>query len=84
MRRIGSVGLLHNNNSYAFIGIGGLKAKQRNIAFERLYSEDRIKEVNVEDSKLPFYYKTEDEDILTAVLSDGKLKKRSGVSGSIG
>ena len=35
-------------NSYAFIGIDGLKAKQRNIAFEKLYSEGRIKEINVE------------------------------------
>ncbi len=76
MRRIGSVGLLHNNNSYAFIGIDGLKAKQRNIAFEKLYSEGRIKEINVEDCKLPFYYKAEDEDMLSKAAADSKLKKR--------
>lgn len=76
LRRIGSVGFLHNNNSYAFIGIGGLKTKERLTAFDVLYSNDSIKELSVEGCKLPFYYKTEDKAILQDAAISNRYKKR--------
>jgi hypothetical protein len=68
LRRIGGVGLLHQNNSYAFIGVHGLKAKERVEVFNTLQAQGNIREVWVEESKLPFYYLAEDQPIMDQVL----------------
>ncbi len=47
--RIGSVGLLWNRASDAWLGIQGLKAAQRNAIFEMLLKEEKIIEVKVEE-----------------------------------
>lgn len=76
LRRIGSVGLLHNNNSYAFIAIRGLKTKERIKAFETLYELGKIRKLEVEGAKLPFFYMAEDEAILHNAISSNRYKKR--------
>ncbi|MCT4543638.1 MAG: winged helix DNA-binding domain-containing protein [Vallitalea sp.] len=76
LRRIGSVGMLHNNASYAFIGIDGMKSKERNNAFETLLSCGLIKEIIVDGIKKPFYYKTVDNHILQKVINDEKKSER--------
>lgn len=76
LRRIGSVGLLHNNNSYAFIGIGELKTKERNKAFDTLQRQGKLKKLEVEGCKLPFYYKAEDEATLQEAMVSNRYKKR--------
>ena len=48
LRRIGSVGMLHNNASYAFIGIDNLKTENRNRTFKSLEESGKIDEVIVE------------------------------------
>lgn len=68
LRRIGGVGLLHQNNSYAYIGVHGLKAKERVEVFNTLQAQGNIREVWVEESKLPFYYLAEDQPIMDQVL----------------
>lgn len=76
LRRIGSVGMLHNNASYAFIGINGMKAKERNEAFEALLSDGLIKELVVEGIKKPFYYKSVDNDILQKAIHNEETYER--------
>lgn len=76
LRRIGSIGLLHNNNSYAFIAIRGLKTKERIKAFDTLYELGKIRKLEVEGCKLPFFYMAEDEAILQDATSSNRYKKR--------
>jgi hypothetical protein len=69
LRRIGGVGMLHANNSYAYIGIDGLKAKERSQVFATLMEEEKIREVEVEDCKLPYYYLANDQDLMDQVIA---------------
>lgn len=76
LRRIGAVGLLWDKNSPAFLGIN-MKADLRKKALGHLAADQKIRSVMVEGEKVPFYYRTEDEALLQAVL-DGSadLKPR--------
>ncbi|BES65677.1 crosslink repair DNA glycosylase YcaQ family protein [Gottschalkiaceae bacterium SANA] len=69
LRRIGGVGLLHANNSYAYIGIDGLKAKERGQVFTTLLEEKKIREIEVEDCKLPYYYLADDQALMNQVIA---------------
>ena len=69
LRRIGGVGMLHANNSYAYIGIDGLKAKERAAVFASLLRDEKIREVVVEDCKLPFYYLSGDQELMDQVIA---------------
>ncbi len=69
LRRIGGVGMLHANNSYAYIGIDGLKAKERAAVFASLLGDGKIREVTVEDCKLPFYYLSSDQELMEQVIA---------------
>lgn len=64
LRRIGSVGLLWNKPSDAWLGIAGMKADGRNRAFIRLLEEDRIREIRVEGLPHPLYVRTADWPVL--------------------
>lgn len=76
LRRIESVGMLHNNNSYAFIGIGGLSANKRNDVYKSLYDKKIILKVEVEGVKHPFYYKSSDDKIMDRAVSDETFMHR--------
>lgn len=76
LRRIGSVGMLHNNASDAFLGINGMKSKERNDIFEMLLLKGLIKEIIVEGIKKPFYYKTEDNDLMKKAIQEKKNSER--------
>jgi hypothetical protein len=69
LRRIRGVGLLHANNSYAYIGIDGLKAGTRKAVFESLLRDGLIQEIRVDGCRLPFYYLTEDQGLMDEVCS---------------
>ena len=74
LRRIGAVGLLWGRNSPAFLGIG-LNAEGRKAVFSALESRGAILPARVEGIKASFYYRTEDEPLMQAVLAgtlDGK------------
>ena len=66
-RRIGASGLLWDKNSTAFLGID-LNAEKRKKSLERLVSEGKICPVKVEDIKPLFYYRSEDDAHMQAVL----------------
>ena len=68
LRRIGAVGLLWDRNSSAFLGID-LKADRRRYVFSALEACGAIQPARVEGIKTGFYYRTEDEPLMQAVLA---------------
>lgn len=73
LRRIGSLGLLWNRASDAWLGIPGLKAPERNDIFDRLLSEGSIWPVRVEEINRIFYCLAED-----AQMADSCKREVSG------
>lgn len=78
-RRIGSVGLLWNKPSDAWLGIRGMKGAQRNEAFRRLIEKETLTEVHVEGLQFPLYMRSEDWDVLHKALSYVPSKTRSSI-----
>ena len=76
LRRIGAVGLLWDKSSTAFLGID-MKADLRKEVLSDLSVNKKICSLMVEGIKVPFYYLSEDEDLLQEIL-DGRadLKPR--------
>ncbi|AIQ41931.1 winged helix DNA-binding domain-containing protein [Paenibacillus sp. FSL R7-0312] len=68
LRRIGSIGLQWNKSGDGWLGISGLKSKERTAAVQRLLLSDKLREVRVEGIKLPLYMRTSDAPELEAVL----------------
>ena len=76
LRRIGAVGLLWDKSSTAFLGID-MKADLRKEVLSDLSANKKIRSLMVEGIKVPFYYLSENEDLLQEIL-DGRadLKPR--------
>ncbi|MCL6602930.1 MAG: winged helix DNA-binding domain-containing protein [Paenibacillus sp.] len=70
LRRIGSIGLQWNRSGDGWLGINGLKSKERTGAVQRLLHTDKIREVNVEGIKLPFYIRSIDAPVLEGILEE--------------
>ncbi|MBP1585240.1 MAG: YcaQ family DNA glycosylase [Lachnospiraceae bacterium] len=76
LRRIGSIGLLWDKSSTAFLGID-LKADLRKKILSDLSADNKIRSVMVEGIKVPFYYRSEDENLMQEVLAgSADLKPR--------
>lgn len=58
-RRIGSVGLLWNRGSDAWLGWDGVTVSRRKAAFERLLDRGELLELDVADLRWPLYILTE-------------------------
>lgn len=69
LRRIGSVGMLWNRASDAWLGIRGLKAAERSLIFEELATEGRILPVSVEGVRGPLYVGSGDAGLLAECVS---------------
>ncbi|MBR6478756.1 MAG: YcaQ family DNA glycosylase [Lachnospiraceae bacterium] len=67
LRRIGAVGLLWDKNSTAFLGIN-VNAEKRKMILNHLTDLKKINSVMVEGIKQAFYYRSEDEPLMQAVL----------------
>ncbi len=76
LRRIGSVGLLWNKASDAWLGIEGLNAATRNRAFEELRATGALLPVKVEGIKVPLYCLTDDRLLLeqAAATEEGRTR----------
>ena len=74
LRRLKSVGLLHLNASYAFIGIHGLKSAERNAIYDDLLETGVIKPILVEGIEKEFYFLAEEEDLFE--FADEPVEKR--------
>ncbi|WP_410510929.1 winged helix DNA-binding domain-containing protein [Paenibacillus sp. BR2-3] len=68
LRRIGSIGLQWNRSGDGWLGIHGLKSKERTASVQRLLHTDKIREVTVEGIKLPFYIRSIDAPALENVI----------------
>lgn len=76
LRRIGSVGLLWNRASDAWLNIGGLKSAERSAAFTRLLREQKIEAVHVEGIKEELYMRVEDIPLARQCVDQNSWKKR--------
>ncbi len=59
LRRIEATGLLWDKRSESFLGIKGLKSKERQAAFKSLYEESLIEKIHIEGLKEEFYVSKE-------------------------
>ncbi len=75
-RRIGSVGMLWNRPSDAWLGIDGLKSEVRTRIFSALAAAGRIVEWTVEGIGGKLYILKEDEALAAHVLSGDNVPKR--------
>lgn len=75
-RRIGSVGLLWNKPSDAWLGIGGLNAEKRNSAFSALLSEGKIIPCRIDAIAEEVYFLSGDEVLAQSVLNAEIYEKR--------
>jgi uncharacterized protein len=69
LRRIGSIGLLWNKSGDAWLGISGLKSKERNAAFNRLLEKEEIIPVEVDGVNIDLFLRTSDFASLDQVLN---------------
>lgn len=76
LRRIGSIGLLWNKPSDAWLGISGLKGEYRKNIFSSLLLENKIIECNVEGVSNILYFLSDDEPLVQTVLSKGSFQSR--------
>ncbi len=77
LRRIGSVGLLWNKGSDAWLGMYRMKSAERKGAFERLLEKGLLLEVGVEGIDAPLYMRGEDKKTFDEILSSGGLSPRA-------
>ncbi|RPI79509.1 MAG: winged helix-turn-helix domain-containing protein [Desulfobacteraceae bacterium] len=68
LRRIGSIGLLWNRSSDAWLGMADIKGRERQAAIERLLENRKIQEVRVEGIRSPFYMSSKDRSGLNQVI----------------
>ena len=76
LQRIGSLGLLWNRASDAWLGISGLKAGERTNIFSELLSEGRIASVKVENINHILYCRIEDIKLIEAIRKETFKKLR--------
>ncbi|MGE5554374.1 MAG: winged helix-turn-helix domain-containing protein [Betaproteobacteria bacterium] len=67
-RRIGGIGLLWGRSGDAWLGIAGIKSKERKAALTRLANRGKVISVNVEGIEEPLYLRSEDRPCLESVL----------------
>jgi len=79
LRRIGSVGLLWNRPSDAWLGIRDLKSRERGESFARLADEGRIVGIEVEGMAHKLFMRSEDRTILAEAMSDESPNERASV-----
>jgi uncharacterized protein YcaQ len=76
-RRIGAIGLLWNKSGDAWLGISGIKSKERNEALLRLLQKGKIVEVHIEGIETLFYMRSEEKPLLNKVLNSDKQLSRA-------
>ncbi len=68
LRRIGGIGLLWDKSGDAWLGMFGIKSKERKTALSRLLEQGKVIEVDVDGVKLPLYMRGGDEGLLKTTL----------------
>ncbi|MDD3662959.1 MAG: winged helix DNA-binding domain-containing protein [Candidatus Pacebacteria bacterium] len=76
LRRIGSVGLLMNKPSHAWLGIENFNKETRNLLFPLLLKEDKILQCTVEGITDKLYCLYEDAPLIKIVLEKSSFQGR--------
>lgn len=76
LRRIGSVGLLWNRASDAWLGEGRLKSGERTVVFNQLLAEHKILAISVTGLKDMLYCLASDRPLLDQIRQDAPLAPR--------
>ncbi len=79
LRRIGSIGLLWNKSGDAWLGISGLKSKERGAAFEALLQREKIIKVSVDGIKPFLYMRSTDKPYFDMIAQWGERPKRAAI-----
>ncbi len=79
LRRIGSIGLLWNKSGDAWLGMSGIKSKERTASLERLMERGQVIEVHVQGIKLPLYLRSEDRTTLDIALDSDEAPPRAAI-----
>jgi len=69
LRRIGSLGLVWNKAGDAWLGMRGIKSKQRNEALAHLLERGKVIPVDIESMNESFYIRSEDRHTLEQVIT---------------
>lgn len=69
LRRIGGVGLLWGKSGDAWLGMPGIKSKERNRTISRLVNEGLLHQVQVAGMSQPFYIRSDDRSALEILLN---------------
>lgn len=77
LRRIGAVGMLWNKPSDAWLGIDGLKSADRNKIFNKIKSEGKVIEIQVENIPNSLYCLVEDKPLVDMVLHKDNFTERT-------
>ena len=83
LERIGSLGLLWNRPSDAWLGIGDLKSEIRNKVFDALLAEKRIVPVHVESIKHTLYCLAEDAAIAEIIRQNADDAARTASTAAV-
>ena len=78
-RRIGGIGLLWNKAGDAWLGMSGIKSKERMDALTRLLKQGKVVEVGVDGAEQPLYLRSEDEMLLHKTLDSGAPGSRAAI-----
>lgn len=79
LRRIGSIGLLWNKTGDAWLGIRGLKSKERSEAFEALLQQGKIIKVSVEGIRPFLYMRSTDKPFFDMIAQWEERAKRAAI-----
>lgn len=68
LRRIGGIGLIWDKSGDAWLGMSGIKSRERKAALSRLLNQGKLVQVIVEGLNLPTYLRREDEKLLIQMM----------------
>lgn len=79
LRRIGGIGLLWERSSDAWLGIPGVRSKERRESLERLLTQGKVTRISVDGVAPALYLRTDDESTLYSALSDRTQAPRAAI-----
>jgi hypothetical protein len=79
LRRIGSIGLIWSKSGGAWLGMDGIKSRERQAALARLLEQRRVVEVCVAGLKLPLYMRSDGRMALDRALDSDDPPPRAAI-----
>jgi len=79
LRRIGGIGLIWNRPGDAWLGIRGLKAREREAAFTRLINQGKVFEVHVQGFEVPLYMRSQDHPLISVIKDHSPQQEEAAI-----